>query len=132
MRIRDVGLVALVALTGCEEGTLGAVDMYYVQLDVPPDQVQPVVDEIAGGLGLEPVHVFDAVTTGFSVPLPELIVPDLRKLPEVKSIRKDEKVERTPPNEPLPDEDEVLDDPTPVMGPTVIPESIARIGATPP
>lgn len=128
MRIRDVGLVALVALTGCEEGTLGAVDMYFVQLDVPPDQVQPVVDEIAGGLGLEPVHVFDAVTTGFSVPLPELIVPDLRKLPEVKSIRKDEKVERTPPNEPLPDEDEVLDDPTPVLGPTEIPESIARIG----
>ena len=128
MRFRGLGILTLCVLCGCEDGTLGTVDMYFVQLDVPPDQVQPVVDEISDGLGLQPVHVFDAVTTGFSVPLPDLIVPDLRKLPEVKSIRKDEKVERTPPNETLPEQDEILDDPAPILGPNEIPDSIVRVG----
>lgn len=120
----------LMAATGCNnediEDLLG-IDMYFVKLTEEPAEVANTASWIAESFGLKIVHTYDVASEGFSVKLPEVLVPELEALPEVDFISIDEKQHKAPPEED-PAEDPV-EDPEPLLGANEVPESLERIGA---
>ncbi len=124
-----LGLATLL-LAGCGDADLEdllGLEMYFVKLSGEPSEVVGSAQEIADLFGLEIIHTYDKATEGFSVKLPEVLVPELRDLEEVEYIRKDKKEHRVP-DEEKPKQDPVQD-PAPLLGDDEIPESLLRIGA---
>ncbi len=119
--IRRIGFGALVAVlaTGCTEEDWAAffdVDVYFVKLETQPAQTVGVALDLADELGLEPIHVYDGVTQGFSVRMSPWLAAEVEGIREVAYVQRDE------PRQRIPDRGE------PELGENELPESIARIG----
>ncbi len=115
-------LAALLAPLGActaldPEGIIG--DIYFVKLEAEPAQVADLVQDIALDQGIEPIHVYDSASEGFSVWLPHDIAPDIETLTAVESVTRDERAQQVPP-------EEVGEEIT--LGPDEIPDGVARIG----
>lgn len=125
---RPSRLIALalctLGLTACEDGdTLEDVlltERYFVKLDADPAQVANIASALGNEFGFEPVHIYDSVSEGFSVPLPPAVVDDLEKVEYVDYIVSDEPRDLTPPD----DIDSGIE-----LGEDEVPYSLLRIGA---
>ncbi len=95
--------------------------IYFVKLESEPAQVVANVQTIADEFGLQPIHIFDAASEGFSVRLlnNDQLVGEIENLSVVASVTKDEQQNRLPP-------DEVNDDI--VLGDDELTVGIDRIG----
>lgn len=122
-------VLAMLFSTGCTREELEQLGFgtYFVRLDKEEQAAAKTVSSIAGEIGFEPLHVYDKATKGFAVVLHDDWVPKVRNHPDVRWVKRDENVKRTP-DEELPDDEEVITDPEPILGANEIPESIARIG----
>ncbi len=122
---RAATLPMLALMVGCTTDDLDLfTSVYFVKLDAEPAEVAGLANDLAGLFGLDVLHTYDSATQGFSVRLPDALVPDLRDRPEVEYVHLDEPTEKVPPEETetgggtdgtAPDPDEV-------------PESIGRVG----
>jgi subtilisin family serine protease len=131
MRLSGSFLIALtLGLGGCADGVLrdALTGVYFVKLDSEPAKVAGVAVGIAEAFNLELLHVYDSASEGMSVRLPHLLVPELENAREIEYIIEDGE-ERRLPDEETPVDDDISSDPSVVVGPTEVPESLERIGA---
>lgn len=126
MSHRSPALLALAALgftSGC--AALDPDDqfsgIYFVKLESEPAEVAADVQAIANDVGIEPIHIFDAASEGFSVRLlhNDQLLDEIESLPVVEYIERDEKSDQLPP-------DQVNDDI--VLGDDELTTGIERIG----
>jgi len=120
---RLLALTAVALATGCTaldpNDEFSAV--YFVKLESEPAQVAGNVQSIVSDFGIEPIHIYDSASEGFSVRLfrnGELIT-QIEDLAVVEYVQEDEKVDRLPP-------DQVNDDI--VLGDDELTTGIERIG----
>jgi len=127
MRLKSLMVASLVMCTGCDEEVLDAwTGVYFVKLDSEPAEVATDVQKIADLLEVEIIHVYDSASEGFTTRIPHIFVDEVRKIDGVRYVRGDEKQDRVPDEES--DPEEVLDDPSLVIGDGETPESITRVG----
>ena len=116
--------LSLGLLAGCEEGdTIDDVlftQRYFVKLNADPAQVANIASALGDEFGFEPVHIYDSVSEGFSVPLPPALVDDLERAEFVDYIVDDEPQDIEPPSDVAPGIE---------VGDDEIPYSLSRIGA---
>lgn len=120
--LRSSPLVLPLLLTlGCTVGKDGDpfFSTYFVTLTTPAADVADTAAALSDEFGFDLINVYDSVGNGFSMVLPDVVVPELEKVTVVKEIRLDDPDDFTDPVDP--DEDfEVGPDETPV--------GITRIG----
>lgn len=113
-------LLTGIALTGCTELDPNDVlsGIYFVKLEAEPAEVARLAQEIAADNGVEPLHVYDAASEGFTLRLPHDIAPRVEELSVVDYVSQDERTERIEPEdgEPI------------TLGPDEVPAGVARIG----
>lgn len=113
-------LICGLALTGCTEIDPNDVftGIYFVKLEAEPAEVAGLVRDIAVNKGIEPLHVYDSASEGFTVRLPHDLAPEIENLASVAYVSQDEKGDLIQP-----------DDSEPItLGPDEIPVGIARVG----
>jgi subtilisin family serine protease len=93
--------------------------IYFVKLDAEPAAVADLVQEMALDQGIEPLHVYDSASEGFTVRLPHELAPEIETLAAVDYVIQDEKGELLPPEE--------VGEPI-TLGPDETPEGIERAG----
>lgn len=95
--------------------------IYFVKLASEPAEVVADVQAIASDVGIQPIHIYDAASEGFSVRLlnNDALLDDIEALPVVEYIERDERVDQLPP-------DTVNDDI--VLGDDELTTGIERIG----
>ena len=120
--IPSASLVLLLAATGCTPEQLQDLlfDTYLVRLNAEPAEVVTTVNNIATVFEIEPIHVFELATQGFSVDLPIGVADEIASWDEVRYVVIDNPDTYTPP----PDFDE------PELGDGEEPEGITRIGGS--
>lgn len=116
-------LLTALGLTGC--AALDPNDqisgIYFVKLESEPAEVAADVQTIANDFNVEPIHIFDSASEGFSVRLlhNDGLISEIERLRIVASVTRDEKRDQLPPDEENPDI---------VLGPDELTTGIARIG----
>ena len=104
-------------LTGCSEDW--PTSTYLVKLNVGDSEVIDVVNEIVTELDVEPLHIFESLTEGFQVNMPEGILENLEGINEVEYVIIDNPENKVPP-------EDVGEEPQ--LGEGETPEGIERIG----
>lgn len=113
-------LLTGLALTGCTEIDPNDIltGIYFVKLEAEPAEVAGLVQDIVSDKGIEPLHIYDSASEGFTVRLPHDLAPEIEGLAAVEYVSQDEKGELI-----QPDEGEPI-----TLGPDEIPVGIARVG----
>jgi subtilisin family serine protease len=113
-------LLAGLSLTGCTELDPNDVfsGIYFVKLEAEPAEVAALAQTIAADNGVEPLHIYDSASEGFTVRLPHELAPEVENLAVVEYVSQDEKGDLI-----SPDEGEPI-----TLGPDEIPVGIARVG----
>jgi subtilisin family serine protease len=114
-------LLCALLLPGCADLSAAKpfTSTYFVKVNTPPEEVSATVDALREELDLDVIHVYDNVTTGFSVVLPDIFVPELEEIAWIDEIVLDEGGAGVDPGEP---------DPEITVGESEIPDGVARIG----
>ena len=86
--IPSASLVLLLAATGCTPEQLQDLlfDTYLVRLNAEPAEVVTTVNNIATVFEIEPIHVFELATQGFSVDLPIGVADEIASWDEVRYV----------------------------------------------
>ncbi len=95
-------------------------ERYFVKLNAQPAEVANLASALGTEFGFEPIHVYDSVSEGFSVLIPDALVDDVESIDYVDYIVEDEPQDLEPPDDIAPGI-ELGDDETPY--------SLLRIGA---
>ena len=113
-------LLPCLALAGCTELDPNDVlsGIYFVKLEAEPAEVAALAQDIAAENGVEPIHIYDAASEGFTIRIPHDLAPEVEKINLVESVTQDEKERRIDP-----EEGESI-----TLGPDEVPAGVARIG----
>jgi len=117
--------IFLAVLAGLTTGCSGDVDdfifeRYFVRLDAESADVANIVSALSDEFAFDPLHVYDSVSEGFSVVLPNGIIDEVENTEFVDYIVPDEPQDLTPPD----DTDSGIE-----LGEDEVPYSLLRISA---
>jgi subtilisin len=91
---------------------------YFVKLSTDGADVADSVQQIANQFAIEPIHVYDSATEGFTAKIADVIAGDLENLEDVESVTRDDEKSIL-----IPDEASDI-----VLGDDEVPEGMLRIG----
>lgn len=105
--------------TACEDDDFVEKDYYFIKLDKDAQDVASAVQTISNAFSVEPIHIYDSSTKGFTAKIPVILADDVRKFDNVRKVIRDSEKEII-----IPDDSSDIE-----LGDDEVPEGMVRIGA---